>query len=292
MIDSSAPPTPGTSSAFSRCCNESTIRGDIYFDEYGGHYCYGCERFYAERELEDGLCPQHREKPEFIKEKNYFFRMAKYQGRLLEHIAKHPDFIRPERYRNEVVSLLESGALEDLCISRPKSRLTWGIELPFDSDFVCYVWFDALLNYIAGLDWPDGDGFRTFWPAAQHLVAKDILKPHAVFWPTMLMAADIPLYAHLNVHGYWLVRETKMSKSLGNAIDPLAPGRAVRVVRVPLLSASRDALRQRRRLLRGGVGGATQFGLGQRSGQPVQPSPFHGSQVSWRRHADSGIVRA
>ncbi len=194
--------------------------GDIYFGEYGGHYCLGCERFYAQRELENGVCPQHGTKPEFISEKNYFFRMAKYQGQLKQYILDNPDFIRPERYRHEVLSLLDSGELEDLCISRPKTRLTWGIELPFDQDYVCYVWFDALLNYINALDWPDGEGFKKFWPG-EHLVAKDILKPHAIFWPTMLLAAGVPLYRHLNVHGYWLVRDSKMSKSIGNVVSPL-----------------------------------------------------------------------
>ena len=194
--------------------------GDIYFGEHGGHYCTGCERFYTEKELENGLCPQHLTKPDFIQEKNYFFRMSKYLPWLREYIESHPDFIRPERYRNEVLSMLESGALEDLCISRPKSRLTWGIELPFDKDYVCYVWFDALLNYISALGWPDGEKYKTFWPG-EHLVAKDILKPHAVFWPTMLKAAGLPVYQHLNVHGYWLVRDTKMSKSLGNVVEPL-----------------------------------------------------------------------
>lgn len=198
--------------------------GDIYFGEFGGHYCYGCERFYTEKELENGLCPQHLTKPEFISEKNYFFRMSKYLPWLKEHITKNPDFIRPERYRTEVLSMLESGALEDLCISRPKSRLTWGIELPFDTDYVCYVWFDALLNYISALGWPDGENYTRYWPG-EHLVAKDILKPHAVFWPTMLKAAGLPLYKHLNVHGYWLVRDTKMSKSLGNVVDPVDMGR-------------------------------------------------------------------
>ena len=193
--------------------------GDIYFGEFGGHYCYGCERFYTEKELENGLCPQHLTKPEFISEKNYFFRMSKYLPWLKEHIEANPSFIRPERYRSEVLAMLESGALEDLCISRPKSRLTWGIELPFDNDYVCYVWFDALLNYISALDWPDGEDFKKFWPG-EHLVAKDILKPHAVFWPTMLKSAGLPLYEHLNVHGYWLVRDTKMSKSLGNVVEP------------------------------------------------------------------------
>lgn len=197
--------------------------GDIYFGEFGGHYCYGCERFYTEKELENGLCPQHLTKPEFISEKNYFFRMSKYLPWLREYIEANPDFIRPERYRSEVLAMLESGALEDLCISRPKTRLTWGIELPFDSNYVCYVWFDALINYISALGWPDGPDFARYWPG-EHLVAKDILKPHAVFWPAMLKAAGLPLYRHLNVHGYWLSRDTKMSKSLGNVVDPLATG--------------------------------------------------------------------
>jgi len=194
--------------------------GDIYFGEFGGHYCTGCERFYTEKELENGLCPQHLTKPEFIQERNYFFRMSKYLPWLLEHIKANPDFIRPERYRNEVIAMLEGGVLEDLCISRPKSRLTWGIELPFDKDYVCYVWFDALLNYISALGWPDGENYKKFWPS-EHLVAKDILKPHGVFWPTMLKAAGVPLYRHLNVHGYWLSKDTKMSKSLGNVVEPL-----------------------------------------------------------------------
>ncbi|MDD4731654.1 MAG: methionine--tRNA ligase [Desulfovibrio sp.] len=196
-------------------------KGDIYFGEYGGHYCFGCERFYTEKELVDGKCPQHETEPEYIAEKNYFFKMSKYQGWLIEHIKKNPDFIRPERYRKEVLSLLESGALEDLCISRPKSRLEWGIELPFDTEYVCYVWFDALINYISAQGWPDGDGFKEYWPAANHLIAKDILKPHAVFWPTMLKSAGIEPYQHLNVHGYWLIKDTKMSKSLGNVVEPL-----------------------------------------------------------------------
>ncbi len=200
-------------------------KGDIYYGEYGGHYCYGCERFYTEKELEDGLCPQHQTKPEYISEKNYFFKMSKYQDQLKQHILDNPDFIRPERYRNEVLAMLDGGVLEDLCISRPKSRLTWGIELPFDKDYVSYVWFDALANYITALGWPHNEGdeagtYKNYWPG-EHLVAKDILKPHGIFWPTMLMAADIPLYKHLNVHGYWLVKDTKMSKSLGNVVDPL-----------------------------------------------------------------------
>jgi len=196
-------------------------QGDIYFGEYGGHYCFGCERFLTEKELVDGLCPDHKVKPEYIAEKNYFFRMSKYQDALLTHIKENPSFIRPKQYRNEVVALLESGALEDLCISRPKSRLTWGVELPFDENYVTYVWFDALMNYLSALGWPDGENYVKYWPHAQHLVAKDILKPHAVFWPTMLMALGAPLYNNLNVHGYWLFRDAKMSKSLGNVVEPI-----------------------------------------------------------------------
>lgn len=195
--------------------------GDIYFGEYGGHYCYGCERFYTEKELEDGLCPQHQTKPEYIAEKNYFFKMSKHQEWLKKHIQDNPDFIRPERYRKEVLSLLDSGELEDLCISRPKSRLEWGVELPFDNNFVTYVWFDALLNYVSALDYPEGENFKKFWPSVQHVIAKDILKPHAIFWPTMLKSAGFEPYNNLNVHGYWLVNDTKMSKSIGNVVAPL-----------------------------------------------------------------------
>ncbi len=194
--------------------------GDIYFGEYGGHYCRGCERFLTEKELVDGKCPDHGSEPEFIKEKNYFFRMSKYQQWLIDHLQANPDFIRPERYRNEVLGFLRD-PLEDLCISRPKSRLEWGIPLPFDADYVTYVWFDALINYLTGLDYPDGEKFPQFWPVCQHLIAKDILKPHGIYWPTMLKSAGIPLYQHLNVHGYWIVSESKMSKSRGNIVKPL-----------------------------------------------------------------------
>ena len=195
-------------------------KGDIYFSEYEGLYCFGCERFYTERELVDGKCPDHRTRPEVIREANYFFRMSRYQDWLVDHIQRNPDFIRPERYRNEVLSFLRE-PLEDLCISRPKSRLKWGITLPFDENFVTYVWFDALINYVSALGYPDGERYRTFWPAAQHIIAKDILKPHGIYWPCMLKSAGIPPYRHLNVHGYWNVNEGKMSKSIGNVVRPL-----------------------------------------------------------------------
>ncbi|WP_028325214.1 methionine--tRNA ligase [Desulfatirhabdium butyrativorans] len=195
--------------------------GDIYFSEYEGLYCFGCERFYQERELVDGKCPDHQSRPELIRESNYFFRMSRYQGWLIEHIQNHPDFIRPERYRNEVLAFLRE-PLEDLCISRPKKRLDWGIALPFDDRYVTYVWFDALVNYISALGYPDGERFHRFWPHANHIVAKDILKPHGIYWPIILKAAGIDVYKHLNVHGYWNVDQSKMSKSLGNVVDPHA----------------------------------------------------------------------
>jgi methionyl-tRNA synthetase len=195
-------------------------KGDIYFGQYEGLYCIGCERFYLEKELVNGRCPDHHTVPELRKESNYFFKMSRYQQWLINHIEEHPDFIRPERYRNEILSFLRE-PLEDLCISRPKSRLSWGITLPFDENYVTYVWFDALINYITSLNYPDGENFRDFWPQAQHLIAKDILKPHGIYWPTMLKAAGVGPYQHLNVHGYWNISQNKMSKSLGNVVKPL-----------------------------------------------------------------------
>jgi len=194
--------------------------GDIYFGAYEGFYCVGCERFYMEKELVDGKCPDHQTEPEHRKESNYFFRMSKYQDWLIRHIQENPDFIRPERYRNEVLAFLRE-PLEDLCISRPKTRLTWGITLPFDEKYVTYVWFDALINYVTAVGYPDSENFKKFWPEAQHLIAKDILKPHGIYWPTMLKAAGIEPYQHLNVHGYWNSDQSKMSKSLGNVVRPL-----------------------------------------------------------------------
>ena len=195
-------------------------RGDIYFSDYAGLYCLGCERFYTERELVDGKCPDHQTEPVQISEANYFFRMSKYQSWLIDYINANPQFIRPERFRNEVLSFLKD-PLEDLCISRPKTRLQWGITLPFDENYVTYVWFDALINYVSALGYPGGALFEKFWPVAQHLVAKDILKPHGIYWPCMLKSAGIEPYQHLNVHGYWNVNQGKMSKSIGNVVKPL-----------------------------------------------------------------------
>lgn len=192
--------------------------GDIIFGEYGGLYCVGCERYYTEKELEDGRCPQHDIKLEYRSEENYFFRMEKYRLWLREQLEDNPEFIRPERYRNEVLGILRE-PIGDLSISRPRARVPWGIPLPWDENHVTYVWFDALVNYYSALK---SQGLEArYWPHAEHFIAKDILKPHGVFWPTMLKSAGLPLYQHLNVHGYWLTDTGKMSKSRGNVIRPL-----------------------------------------------------------------------
>jgi len=191
--------------------------GEIYFGEYGGWYCYGCERFYTEKEIVDGKCPDHQTALTFIKEKNYFFKMSKYQAWLIDYLEENPGFIQPERYRNEVLGFLRE-PLQDLSISRPKSRVQWGIPLPFDDQYVTYVWFDALINYYSAVS--DGsEKTRGLWEHVEHLTGKDILKPHGVYWPTMLKAAGIPLYRRLNVHGYWSLGGSKMSKSVGNVVE-------------------------------------------------------------------------
>ena len=195
--------------------------GEIYLGRYGGHYCYGCERFYTEKEIVDGKCPDHLTPLTWIEEENYFFKMSKYQDWLIDYIERHPDFVRPERYRNEVLGFLRD-PLTDLSISRPRRRLEWGIPLPFDDKYVTYVWFDALLNYVSALGGPGDPRFEKYWPHVQHVTAKDIVKPHAIYWPCMLKAAGIPLYQHLNVHGYWTLGGQKISKSVGNLVEALA----------------------------------------------------------------------
>ena len=192
--------------------------GDIVYGEYSGLYCVRCERFYTEKELVDGKCPQHEIEPEQRTEANYFFRMEKYREWWRDTLTANPDLVRPERYRNEVLAMLRE-PIGDLSISRPRSRVPWGIPLPWDQDHVAYVWFDALINYYSVL--VSRGTYERYWPHVEHFIAKDILKPHGLFWPIMLKAAGIPLYRHLNVHGYWLVDDRKMSKSLGNVIRPL-----------------------------------------------------------------------
>ena len=191
--------------------------GDIYFDEYEGLYSVSEERFITKKEEEEG---DYREVKK-IKEKNYFFKMSKYQEKLISHIQNNSNFIQPESRKNEILGFLKK-PLNDLCISRPKSRLSWGIELPFDEDYVTYVWFDALLNYITGIGWDeDKEKFNYYWPANYHLMAKDIITTHCVYWPTMLMACNIELPKTIFAHGWWLIDDIKMSKSLGNVIKPL-----------------------------------------------------------------------
>ena len=191
--------------------------GDIYEAEYEGLYSVSEERFITEKEAESG---QFRDIKK-LKEKNYFFKMSKYQQRLIDHIHSNPKFIQPEHRKNEILGFLRQ-PLNDLCISRPKSRLNWGIELPFDKDYVTYVWFDALINYItaAGFD-QSTKQFDNWWPASYHLIGKDILTTHAVYWPTMLFSADIPLPLSIFAHGWWLMGDSKMSKTLGNVINPM-----------------------------------------------------------------------
>jgi methionyl-tRNA synthetase len=195
--------------------------GEIYLGKYGGHYCYGCERFYTEKEIVDGKCPDHLTPLTWVEEENYFFKMSKYQSWLIDHIERHPDFVRPERYRNEVLGFLRD-PLTDLSISRPRRRLEWGIPMPFDDKYVTYVWFDALINYVSALGGPGDSRFEKFWPHVQHVIGKDIVKPHAIYWPCMLKAAGISLYRHLNVHGYWTLGGHKISKSVGNLVEALA----------------------------------------------------------------------
>ncbi|MFA5099903.1 MAG: methionine--tRNA ligase [Candidatus Omnitrophota bacterium] len=198
-------------------------KGDIYKSSYEGWYCSPCESFWTQTQAVDGLCPDCKRPVERIVEENYFFRLSKYQDWLIEHIEKHPDFVRPQIRRNEVLSFLKLNKLNDLCISRPKERLSWGIPLPFSPDHVTYVWFDALINYISAVgDFDDKGVYRSkWWPANVQLMAKDILRQHAIYWPIMLKALDIEPPQSLVVHGWWLMGDAKMSKSRGNVVAPL-----------------------------------------------------------------------
>jgi len=191
--------------------------GDIYEDEYEGLYSVSEERFITEKEAESDEFRDIKK----LKEKNYFFKMGKYQDALIDHIKSNPKFIQPEHRKNEILGFLRQ-PLNDLCVSRPKSRLNWGIELPFDKEYVTYVWFDALINYITSPGFgKDHESFDKWWPVSYHLIGKDILTTHAVYWPTMLMSANIELPQSIFAHGWWLMGESKMSKSIGNVINPM-----------------------------------------------------------------------
>ena len=192
-------------------------KGDIYKDEYTGLYSVSEERFITEKEAESGIFRDIKE----LKEINYFFKMSNFQTQLIDHIENNNNFIQPAHRKNEILGFLKQ-PLSDLCISRPKSRLNWGIELPFDDEYVTYVWFDALINYLTATGYGEDDlSYNKWWPADCHLIGKDILTTHAVYWPTMLLSAGIPLPKTIFAHGWWLSDSSKMSKSVGNVVNPL-----------------------------------------------------------------------
>jgi methionyl-tRNA synthetase len=194
-------------------------RGDLYDAYYEGSYCVSCEAFKPEKDLVDGLCPVHGTKPEWIREKNHFFRLSNYRDALLEHYRLHPEFLQPEVRRNEILRLLEGG-LDDISISR--AGQLWGIPLPFDAASVVYVWFDALINYASAVGYGREDSrFDEWWPADLHIIGKDITRFHCVIWPAMLMSAGVPLPRQVFGHGFVHFKGQKMSKSLGTVIDPI-----------------------------------------------------------------------
>ena len=193
-------------------------QGDIYKSEYEGWYCTSCETFFTELQVgEEHVCPDCGKPVERMKEESYFFKMSKYADRWMQFIEEHPDFIRPESRRNEMINFVKQG-LDDLCVSR--TTFDWGIPVPFDDKHVMYVWFDALINYVSALKRKDGY-YEKFWPADVHLVGKDIIRFHTIIWPIMLMAADLPIPQCVLGHGWVLIDSDKMSKSKGNVIDPL-----------------------------------------------------------------------
>lgn len=194
--------------------------GDIYLSAYEGYYCTSCETFYTKHQLIDGnLCPDCGKETELVKEESYFFKMSRYADKLLAHIEANPDFIQPTSRRNEMINFIKQG-LEDLCISR--TSFNWGIPVPVNDKHVIYVWFDALFNYVSALGWGTEDDslYQTFWPANVHMVGKDIARFHAIIWPTILMAANLPLPKQVFGHGWVLIDGGKMSKSKGNVVDP------------------------------------------------------------------------
>lgn len=193
--------------------------GDIYLSEYESYYCVGCEEFKTETEIKDYdyKCPIHLKPCEIVKEESYFFRLSKYTDKLLEFYEKNPDFISPDFRRNEVVAFVKQG-LKDLSVSRRRDRVSWGIPVPFDDNHTIYVWFDALTNYLTAAGYPDN--LNEFWPADLHIVGKDILRFHAIYWPAFLMSANLETPKKVFAHGWWTVEGHKMSKSLGNVVDP------------------------------------------------------------------------
>ncbi len=196
-------------------------QGDIYMKAYQGWYSIYEERFFSETELIDKKDPIGHREVEWLEEENYFFKMSKYHSALLEHLEKNKDFIQPKARRNEILGFLQQ-ELKDLCISRSKDRLKWGIELPFDKRFVTYVWFDALLNYVSAVDNKTFENGVPIWPANWHIIGKDILMTHCIYWISILFATKKELPKHILAHAWWLINNEKMSKSKGNTLDPFA----------------------------------------------------------------------
>lgn len=196
-------------------------QGDIYLGEYEGWYCTPCETYFLERQLKDGNCPDCGRPVELLKEQSYFFRMSKYADRLLAYYESNPDFIQPESRKNEMVNNFIKPGLEDLAVSR--TTFDWGIHVPNDPKHIIYVWIDALSNYVTALNYETADPtkFETYWPADVHLMSKEIVRFHTIYWPIMLMALDLPLPKKVFGHGWWLMKDGKMSKSKGNVVDPV-----------------------------------------------------------------------
>lgn len=200
--------------------NKLYEKGDIYKGEYEGWYCVTCEAFWPETQIEENKCPDCGRPVEKFKEESYFFKMSKYQDMLLQHIKDNPDCIKPESRKNEIISFIERG-LRDQSVTRTRASLDWGIDVPFDSEHVIYVWFDALINYLTVAGYGiDEEKFNYYWPEAVHLIGKDILRFHTIIWFTMLMAADITPPKMVFSHGWWTMEGEKMSKSKGNVVDP------------------------------------------------------------------------
>ena len=220
--------------------------GEIYLADYEGWYCVPDERFWTDKDVTDRRCPDCGRAVEWLSEQNYFFRMGKHREWLIEHVETHPGFIVPENRRNEVLGYLRR-PLGDLCISRPAARVGWGIPLPFDTGYVTYVWFDALLNYVTAAGYlSDAERFSELWPSVTHVIGKDILITHAVYWPTMLRAVGLPPPKTILAHAWWLIGGSKMSKSRGGVVKPLELAEtygvdALRFYLVTGIGAGRDA---------------------------------------------------
>jgi len=194
-------------------------KGDIYLKKYQGLYCAGCEAFKKESDLIDGKCPEHECKPEVVEEENWFFKLSNYKDQLKDLIEKDEIKIIPEHRKREVLNILKE--IEDFSISRPKEKVGWGIEVPDDPTHNMYVWFDALTNYISGLDWPDDqERFDRYWPSVTHVIGKDITRFHAIYWPAMLLSGGVKPPKNILVHGFVTSGGKKMSKSTGNVVDP------------------------------------------------------------------------